>query len=188
MKAALASPGAHFHPSRRDPAGDPVPNSILHQWLEDEPRDQRVAHSGLDVKQHSQPVAVARLLNLGVALQQGDLLGEGGLHPGAAPQGEPEHLAQSGKEPVGPARVLPYQRRDRVQGIEQEMRLELRAQHVQTSLRQLPRVGRGGDRAPARFPGVRRRLGRGHDEEVEQEVGAEVAHHAPGGCGEQSVL
>ena len=117
----------------------------------------------LDLERHSQPLAVAGLLDLRVPAEQRQLLRQRGLHPGAAPQREPQHLAQAREQPFGARRVLPDQGRDRVQGVEQEVRLELRAQHVQPRLGELAGVGGGGDTAPARLPGVGEGLGRGDD-------------------------
>jgi hypothetical protein len=65
-----------------------------------------------------------------------------------------------------------------MQGVEQEVWLELRAQHVQPRLGELPGVGGGCDSAPARLPGVGDGLGDGDDEAVQQQVGAEVAEDA----------
>jgi hypothetical protein len=43
-----------------------VPDRVLDQRLENEARDHCTAHTGLHLERHPQPLAVARLLDLGM--------------------------------------------------------------------------------------------------------------------------
>ena len=66
-----------------------------------------------------------------------------------------------------------------MEGVEEEVGLELRAQDVEAGLGELPRVGRGRDAALARLPGMGHGFGGGDDHDIKEEIGAEESEDAP---------
>ena len=82
---------------------------------------------------HSETILEARLLDLEVLLQELELLLQ--RHSGRARSRErhPEQVAQPADHPVGRFRLV-HQRRDRVQRVEEEVRVELRLEGLQAGL------------------------------------------------------
>lgn len=74
-------------------------------------------------------------------LAQGDLLGFAHI------QGAPQESAEADQDFVGGVRRFVDQGRDRVQGVEEEMRIELHGQQIQSGLDEL-----GGERGGLMFP------------------------------------
>ena len=86
-----------------------------------------------------EPVAEAQAHDLDVALQEVELRLERHFLRADVLQRHAEQIAQRRDHRVGAAHVLVHQRRDRVQRVEQEVRLQLHAQHLQLRLRE-PRL------------------------------------------------
>ncbi len=115
---------------------------VLHQRLEEEIRHPRVARFRVDVDRHAQPVAEAQAHDLHVALQEVELRLQRHFLRADVLEGHAQQVAQRGDHRIRAAHVLVHQRRDGVQGVEEEVRLELHAQHVELRLRE-PRLELG---------------------------------------------
>ena len=79
----------------------------------------------LDVHLHLQPVLEACLLNVNVLLQEGQLAAERDFVDAHGIQREAQQVGQLQRHVLGGQAVIAGQRGDRVQGVEQEVRLEL---------------------------------------------------------------
>ena len=115
---------------------DRIFDRILDQRLEQQRRQPRLAGGGIDVEMRPQPLLEAHLLDLEIELQRLDLLRDRDLAGRLVDQ----RVAQEGRQPrqhrVGAVGLLQqHQGRDRIQRVEQEVRVELVAQHRQLRAR-----------------------------------------------------
>ena len=111
---------------------------IFDQRLQQQRRQPRADRLGFDPEMRPQPVLEAHFLDFEVELQRLDFLRQRDL--GGRLVGQ--RVAQEGRQPrehrIGPLGLLQqHQRRDRIQRVEQEMRVELVAQHRQLRRRRL---------------------------------------------------
>ena len=101
---------------------DSVTDRVLHQGLEDQARHHRVERLGVGLDPDGEPVAEPGVLDVGVLLDELELLAERHLLGAVGLEAHPEQVAQAGDDPVGRLGVGPHQRGDRVQGVEEEVR------------------------------------------------------------------
>ena len=107
--------------------------------------------SGVDVEHHVEAILVPDLLQLHVAIDEGQFpLQRDHLILGVV-EGEAQQVAELFEHPAGRARRALDVRRDGVERVEQEMRVELGAERVEARLGQQPFELRRPDRAVARL-------------------------------------
>ena len=104
---------------------DPVADGIFDHRLQHQRRHQALERRGLHVQLEPEAIPKARLLDLAVALHKVQFLAQRGLLPVRLAQGQAQQLAEGSQRSFRRTRVTAQQRRYRVQGIEQEMRLQL---------------------------------------------------------------
>ena len=109
----------------RDP---PVPDGILDQRLQDHRRDHSRVGAGLDNNIHAECVAEARLHQGHVQREHEQFVAKRDLVNLARAQGGPKQFPQLFQQLVGSLRVPVQGGRDRVQRVEEEVRLQLQAQ------------------------------------------------------------
>ena len=133
-------------PSRRERDLDVSPgrsrrhtvlDGVLDERLQDQPRHLGVERLGIDVVAHRQAILESGLLDLQILLQELELLLQRDARRAAAVERQSQQIAQAADHPVGRVRVGVDQRRDRVQRVEQEMRVQFRLERLQPRLRQL---------------------------------------------------
>ena len=126
LEAGVAAVGLHAdRPPSRLPR-DPVLDGVLHHRLEEERRDERVADRVVHVEGNREAVLEAGPLDLEVPAAEVDLLGERDERRGVGVEGDAEDLSEPDQRGDGEGRVGADQREDRVQGVEEEMGVDLR--------------------------------------------------------------
>ena len=107
---------------------------------------QRIERLGFDVEAHDEPIGESRLFDL-------EVLRRGSRAPPSAFPGcpsvlerHPQQIAEPHQRPVRRLDVLVHQRRDRVQGVEQEVRLQLLLQRRHPRFDELGLELRGAQR------------------------------------------
>src|SRR5687767_11389681 len=140
---AVAAPLDLHHYFRGPGAGfNAVVHGVLEQGLKHQRRQQRVRRRGVHLPGDSQPLAEAQALDVGVALEQRDLVGEAYELPRIGHQ-RAEQIRQVLERALGALRVAPDERQHRVQAVEQEMRTDARLQRLQPRLGERRRIGLG---------------------------------------------
>ena len=167
MSRAVLLAGGDGQPDRLGGSGDPVLDRILDQRLEDERRHPGGAEVGGHVDPDVEALGEARFLDVEIELLELDLLGEGDV----LARIEREARAEEGGE-VDDHRlrflVAPRhdQRGERVQGVEQEVRVDLVAKRPELRLLGVA-LGAGGPALGGSKPGGRA------DRDVEARPGGE---------------
>jgi hypothetical protein len=132
-------------PFARDVDGDrerlalarhPVPDRVLEQRLQHQERHDRVARGRLDAHVEAQSLLEPRPHHVDVHPLDVELVAERHLLRLARQHGAQE-LAQPRQHRVGAPHVLVHHRRDRVQRVEEKVRVELEPQVLQRRLREL---------------------------------------------------
>src|SRR5260221_1928033 len=100
-------------------------DGVLDNRLEEKTRDNRVQSIRRDIHLHRQPVAEANLFNVQIMLKKLQLFFERHLLDAFLIQSQTEQNAQSGQHSVSRLCVVMSERRDAVQRVKKEMRLEL---------------------------------------------------------------
>src|SRR5689334_7051134 len=116
---------------------DPVPDSVLDQWLENQtghPDGERVA---VDLEIKPEALAKPPLLNPSVVFEKVDFAAERNLLSLRAIQGNAQQFAETQQDLLRYVRLLMDHHRRRLKGVEQEMRLELRSQGLKPRLGQM---------------------------------------------------
>ena len=138
-----------------------------------------VERVGRHVHDHPEPVGEARLLDVQVAAQELELLLQRHFLDADRRQRHAEQVAQLRQHLVGGVGVAVDQRRDRVQRVEQEVRVELPFQHFELRLRQ-PRLElRGAQLALREAAVVAPRFVHADENPVRQEPEIEVGDRDP---------
>ena len=83
-----------------------------------------------------QAIAESRALNVDVAIEQRQLLRQRHAIDESGVQRFAQQMTQAADHPLGGGRLLVHQLRNGVERVEQEMRLQLHAQHLQPRLRE----------------------------------------------------
>jgi hypothetical protein len=117
-------------------AVDAVLDRVLHQRLKEEVRDRDRHRVGLNADLDGQAIAEADPHDVDIALEQGELVGERHLFDLPAFEGEAQQVAEPRDHVVGRVDVAVHQRRDPVQRVEQEVRLQLHAQRFELRARE----------------------------------------------------
>src|SRR5271165_1039617 len=116
---------------------DAVANGVLHQRLQEQVRHQRRQRDGLNIHVYLQPVLEARLLNVNVLLQEGQLAAERQFVDAHTVQREAQQVRQLQGHVLGGESIVAGQRGDGIQGVEQEVRLKLDLQHLKLRVGEL---------------------------------------------------
>src|SRR5271165_6839925 len=116
---------------------DAVANGVLHQRLQEQVRNQRRQCVRLNIHLYLQPVLEARLLNVNVLLQEGQLAAERQFVDTNSVQREAQQVRQLQGHVLGGKSIVAGQSGDGIQRVEQEMRLKLDLQHLKLRIREL---------------------------------------------------
>ena len=180
-------------------------DGVLHERLQQEGRHGGRARAGLDAERHLESIAEASLLDRDVMIEQLQLLLQRHQRTAFPAERMTQQLAQARDHAVGLLGVLEHERRDRMQRVEEEMRLQLAGQRVEPRLHQLTLEPRGADgviqaddhrvdenvERPVRRHGVgntraQRQRGRAVDAEgpLHPTLGGGAEHRDGEGCGD----
>ena len=149
LEPAVRPARTDHHAAARRPRADGVLERVLHQRLQQERRHRRVVQPGRDVPAHLEPVAEAGLLDLQIEPQESQLLLQRRLLPVAVEQRHPQEIGELHDHPSRRGGIVADQHGDRVEGVEEKVRLELRLQGAELGLGQLRLESRHGDLALA---------------------------------------
>jgi hypothetical protein len=109
---------------------DRIFDRILHERLQQQRREPRPFHRRLDLEVGAQAILEAHLLDLEVEFQRLHFLRHGHGAGRLVDQSVAQEGRQAGQHGIGPLGLAQqHQSRDRVQRVEQEVRIELVAQH-----------------------------------------------------------
>ena len=113
---------------------DPVLDRVFDQGLQQERGDHAIQARVADLLVHLQAFAEADALDLQVAARQGQFLAQGDGVALAEAQAAAEKVRQPDAHFAGPGAVGCGQRADRMEAVEQEVRIDLDAQRLQFRL------------------------------------------------------
>jgi hypothetical protein len=136
-KPLAGSRGSYLDPGRRFGAGDTVPHRILDEGLEKEARDERGSEIVGEIDHNRQPVREAHQLDPEIELLEGDLVGEANLLERIDGESGAEEFRQVEKHRLRLPAVLFHQAGDGIQGVEQEVRIDLVAKRPDLRLLRL---------------------------------------------------
>ena len=105
---------------------DAVLEGVLQQRLQQQGGNGACERGAVDVPGQRDPIGKALLHDLRVQLQHADFLAQRRDLLVAPLQRRAQQIGQARQQPIGPRHVDLHQRRDRIQGIEEEMRAQLR--------------------------------------------------------------
>src|ERR1035437_6517696 len=111
---------------------------VLDEGLHDERRHESAHRARLERVAHGEPVAETNLLDRQVLLDERELRLEWQLGLGGRVEGEAEKLCEAREHEVRGLRVAVDEDADRVERVEEKVRLELHAQRLQLGERELP--------------------------------------------------
>jgi integrase len=124
--------GRELQAARPGSSRETVPEGVLNDWLQKKRRHRAPFRVGRDGVRHVESITEARSLQFDIALHERGLLRQRGRMLAPPVDGFAQKLAQLEQHRQGTiARPGPNQRRDRVQRVEQEVRLDLQAQRVE---------------------------------------------------------
>ena len=140
QEAIVRSTGSgDLHPPWLDARRDAMADGVLHQRLQDQMGHACIQRLWRDVHHDRQPVLQARLLDLEVGLEKGELLAQRHLLRLLVLEGGAQEVAEAGDHSPGGLRFGGDERRDRVQRVEEEVRLQLHLERLQPRLGEAPR-------------------------------------------------
>src|SRR5260221_1383727 len=122
---------------RLDFYGDSVPDGILHNGLQDQVGYMRRQSGRRDFEIHRKPVLETGQLDVQVAAQELQLLLQSDLLVIGIVERKPQEISQPRHHPVGRFHVRMQQRRNRVQRVEQKVRMQLHFEGAELGLRKL---------------------------------------------------
>ena len=115
---------------------EPVADGVLDERLQDQRRHQDVHRGDVDAILDPQPIAEVHLLDVEIRAQVFELLRELDFLDADLAQRDAQQIAQPLDHQVGLFRIAMDQRRDRVQRVEQEVRMQLLLQRLQLRFHQ----------------------------------------------------
>ena len=157
-----------------DVLADAVPDRVLHDRLQHQAGHGRVQHVGRDMDARGQAVTEASPLDAQVQLQQFQFAAQRDFLAVVVLQERAQQFAQAQQHVFRRQRVLVQQGDDGVQRVEQEMRLQLRLQHLQARLRQFGGQSGRLQFAPCLLGLEVQQLLHGEQGPVRQQAGGEV--------------
>ena len=125
----------NLHESRAGLRRHAVLDRILDERLQNQPRHFGVERLGIDVEPDRQAILEARLLDLEVLLQELQLLLQRDARRARAVERQAEQIAQAADHAIGAVGIGVHERRDRVQRVEEKVRLQLGLERAQPGLR-----------------------------------------------------
>src|SRR5205807_4057 len=123
--------GAHVDAAGNRTWRDAVSNRVLDQRLEEQVRDERDARVRGDVELHRESVLESDALDLEIVAEDLELAREGNLLFGDAVERRAQQLAQLGNHSLGGRCVGMDERRDGVEGVEEEMWMQLKLETLE---------------------------------------------------------
>ena len=118
-------------------SGHAVLDGVLDERLEDQTRHAGVQGFRLDVELHRQAIRETRLLDAEILLEELQLHLQGHFVVARVVEREPQQIAEVHEGAIRGLDILVHERGDRVQRVEQEMRVELLLKRRQLRLDQL---------------------------------------------------
>ena len=106
-------------------------DGVLDERLENQPRHVGVERLRIDVELHGQPILEANLFDLEVLLQELQFLFQRDAGGAGAIEGEAEQIAEPADHAIRRFGIRVHERRDRVERVEQEVRVELRFERLE---------------------------------------------------------
>ena len=121
------------HPDHSCPiaAPDAMLDRVLYKWLQKQVWHQRPHCLRRDIEEYGEPIAIANLLDSDVTPGERHLFTEGYFVLVVAAQCYPQQISEPGEHLARGFRILSGQRRNVLQAIEQEMRVQTHAQRLQ---------------------------------------------------------
>lgn len=116
-----------------------MPNRVLDQGLKDERGNEAIECSLVDLGMVMQPLSKTNLLNRQIALEQFEFVAQRDFMPRRLSQIGPKQIAQIGDHLLGQLRLGSDMTCNRVQSVQEEMGLELQAQHFEPCFRETAR-------------------------------------------------
>src|SRR5690606_5001493 len=107
------------------PRADAVLDGIFDERLKNKVGHERVQRVGLDLEHYGQTVTESGLFDLQVLGQEIQLFLQRDFLDADHPEGDAEQVAEAGDHGVGRLDIAVHERRDRVERIEEEVRLQL---------------------------------------------------------------
>src|SRR5436190_3576850 len=178
-RVAVAPP-LDRHAATLGTALDAVLHGVLDQGLQDERRHERVEHGVVDADVDDEPVLEAYFRDVDVEIEQGELAPQGHLRLLSALEAVTQQVAEPGDHAAHAARVALDERGDGVEGVEQEVRVELTAEGVEPCLGELTRELDRLVAARTESQRIRARHAGGDDAEGEDERVEETEPEAHG--------
>jgi hypothetical protein len=127
----LFTDGGNAYPRARRALEAPVPHRILHEQQQHQGWHAHGSDIGRDCHLDVEAVAEARVKEGEIRVEQLEFVGERMLGAIAGPQRGVQQRRELAKEGVGAHRIVVNARRDRVQRVGEEVRLQLRSQRLQ---------------------------------------------------------
>jgi len=128
LEAAVGQDGLDAHRAAAQLAREAVLHRVLDQRLEDQVRDRVLEARRVDARLDAQPVAETSALDVEVGARHLELVGKRHEVQLAVSQHVAEHLRQPLDARLGSVGVGADELRDRVQAVEEEVRVDLGAQ------------------------------------------------------------
>ena len=113
-----------------------VTDRVLHQRLQHERWHQSILYSGLNIDRGLQPFFEPDLLQVQITLDKRQFLHQRNILVVVCRHGDPQQLAELFNHPAGSPRFPLHFGRNCIQRVEQEMRMQFRAQRFEARLRQ----------------------------------------------------
>src|SRR5205807_4030570 len=131
----------YFDPATLERAGYPVHQGVLHERLQQQLRNRRGVSLRRDLPAHLEPLAKAHLLQVQIRLEEIQLLPERDEIGAAVLEHGAQQRRERAQHTLRRHAVGLDESRYSLQGVEQEMRVQLRAQRLQLALREaLPQL------------------------------------------------
>src|SRR5689334_632890 len=124
----------YLHVSSSRARTDAVANCVFDERLEDQAWHECATHPILDVAVDRQAILEAHPLNRDIAVEQPELALERNFLLARRRQNESQKVAELGNHSLGSHRIRRDERDSAVQGVEQEMRVELQLEGVELGL------------------------------------------------------
>jgi len=162
--------GADGDEAAADVGFDAVADGVFDERLEDEIGDLGVERGGVDFHADIEAIAETDLFNAEVTFQKSDLGAEGGEGRAGLRHGHAEKLGELDEHAVGGIDVGIHERRDAVEGVEEEVGFELAEEGLEAGFGEVFFELEGLDGALVVFAVVVERVADGDDDAVDEEI------------------
>lgn len=127
MKGVLPN-GLNLQPRIRFLMGDAVAQRVLDKRLQQQIRHGGVERLRVNVKLHGQPILKTNLFNFQILAEEFEFLPERHFLRSGAVERVTQQIAEPRQHPIRRLRIRQIEHRNRVQRVEEEMRIELHSQ------------------------------------------------------------